>query len=178
MDARACYNANGNFDPELYYVALYDSVPCKYEYGVDDDYELDIKEMKLDKIKHFFSKIEHIHTYLADYLENESEVQKTTLETEFPWDNSAKPNQAYIVFAADNRVFHINKSKIAVYYPEWDDVDKVSELAKEIFNTFPIEEPESREGKVSLIKVPTSESELYNIIKSHNNETFEIWGEP
>ena len=183
MDARACYNANGNFDPELYYVALYNSVPCKYEYGVDDDYELDIDEMKFDKIKHFFSKIDHIHTYLADYLENESEVQKVGFETVFPLDNSAKPNQAYIVFAADHRVFHINKSKIAVYYPESEDVNKIAEFAKEIFNTFPVEEPESREGKVSLIKVYqgdyyTSEKDvkpkIVNIEENYNDDFLSI----
>ena len=163
MDARACYNSNGNFDPELYYVAIYGTVPCKYEYGVDDDYELDIKEMKLDKIKHLFSKIEHIHTYLADYLENESDTNKAT--TEFPWENSSKPNQAYIVFAADHRVIHINKSKVGIYYPEGEDINKISEFAKEIFNTFPVEQPEPKEGKVNLIKVYqgdyyTSEKEI------------------
>ena len=163
MDARACYNANGNFDPELYYVAIYGTVPCKYEYGVDDDYELDINEMKLDKIKHLFSKIEHIHTYLADYLENESDTNKAT--TEFPWENSSKPNQAYIVFSADHRVIHINKSKVGIYYPEGEDINKISEFAKEIFNTFPVEQPEPKEGKVNLIKVYqgdyyTSEKEI------------------
>ena len=71
MEARSCYNNSGNFDPELYYIAIYNNIPCKYDYCVDDDYELDIKEMTLDKISHFFSKIDHIHTYLADYLENE-----------------------------------------------------------------------------------------------------------
>lgn len=25
--------------------------------------------------------------------------------------------------------------------------------------------------------MPTSESELYNIIKSHNNEDFKVWGD-
>lgn len=183
MDARACYNANGNFDPELYYVALYNSVPCKYEYCVDDDYELDIKEMKLDKIKHLFSKIDHTHTYLADYLENESEVQKTSLGTEFPWDNSAKPNQAYIIFAANNMVFHINNSKIVIYYPEEQDVKKIAELAKQIFNVFPVEEPESKEGKVSLIKVYqgdyyTSEKDvkpkIVNIEENYNDDFLSI----
>ena len=183
MDARACYNANGNFDPELYYVALYNSLPCKYEYGVDDDYELDINEMKLDKIKHLFPKIDHIHTYLADYLENESEVQKIGFETIFPLDNSAKPNQAYIIFVADHRVIHINKSKIAIYYPEEQDVNEIAEFAKEIFNTFPIEEPESREGKVSLIKVYqgdyyTSEKDvkpkIVNIEENYNDDFLSI----
>lgn len=183
MDARACYNANGNFDPELYYIAIYGTVPCKYEYGVDDDYELDIKEMKLEKIKHLFPKIEHVHTYLADYLENESEVQKVGFETVFPSDNSAKPNQAYIVFAVDHRVFHINKSKIAVYYPSFEDVNKIAEFAKEIFNTFPIEEPESKEGKISLIKVYqgdyyTSEKDvkpkIVNIEENYNDDFLPI----
>ena len=158
-------------------------VLAQYEYGVDDDYELDIDEMKFDKIKHFFSKIDHIHTYLADYLENESEVQKVGFETVFPLDNSAKPNQAYIVFAADHRVFHINKSKIAVYYPESEDVNKIAEFAKEIFNTFPVEEPESREGKVSLIKVYqgdyyTSEKDvkpkIVNIEENYNDDFLSI----
>ena len=32
-------------------------------------------------------------------------------------------------------------------------------------------------SKTKIIKVSSSLSELYNIIKSHNNETFEVWGE-
>ena len=75
MDVRGCYNSQGNFDPELFYISLYNDVPCKYEYGVDDDYELDIKEMNLDKIKDLFTHIEHVRLYNADYLENESEVK-------------------------------------------------------------------------------------------------------
>ncbi len=33
-------------------------------------------------------------------------------------------------------------------------------------------------SKTKVIKISTFESELYNIIKSHNNEVFEVWGEP
>ena len=32
-------------------------------------------------------------------------------------------------------------------------------------------------SKTKVIKISSSESELYNIIKSHNNETFDIWDE-
>ena len=183
MDARACYNASGNFDPELYYIAIYGTVPCKYEYGVDSDYELDLKELRFEKIKHLFPKVEHIHTYLADYLENESEVQKASLETIFPWENDAKSNQAYMVFAVDKRVYHINKSKIAICYPESENVDEIAKFAKEIFNMFPIEEPESKEGKVSLIKAYqgdyyTSESDIkrkiINVEENYNDDFLSI----
>lgn len=33
-------------------------------------------------------------------------------------------------------------------------------------------------SKIKTVKEPTPESELYNIIKFHNNEVFQIWGEP
>ena len=155
MDVKGCYNSTGNFDPELYYISIYDNVPSRYEYGVDDDYELEISEMNMDKISDLFTKIEHIRNYNADYLENESEVKKTTPDMDaFPWDISAKPNQRYIVFAADDMVIHLNKSKIAIYYnSDIKAIEEISKLAKEIFNRFPIEEPESKEGKVNLIKV-------------------------
>lgn len=32
-------------------------------------------------------------------------------------------------------------------------------------------------SKTKIITISTPESELYNIIKSHNNEIFDIWGE-
>ena len=32
-------------------------------------------------------------------------------------------------------------------------------------------------SKTKIITVSTPESELYNIIKSHNNETFDMWGD-
>ena len=32
-------------------------------------------------------------------------------------------------------------------------------------------------SKTKVIKISTFESDLYNIIKNHNNETFDIWGE-
>ena len=32
-------------------------------------------------------------------------------------------------------------------------------------------------SKTKIVKISTSESELYNIIKNHDNETFDIWGE-
>ena len=152
MDVKGCYNAQGNFDPELFYISLYNDVPCKYEYGVDDDYELEIKEMSLDKIKDLFTNIEHVRLYNADYLENESEVKKS-VETQFPWELDAKPNQKYIVFAADHMVIHLNKSKVAIYYHEDRNHEEIANLGKELFNRFPIEEQESKEGKVNLIKV-------------------------
>ena len=33
-------------------------------------------------------------------------------------------------------------------------------------------------SKTKIVKTSSSLSELYNIIKSHNNETFNVWGEP
>ena len=152
MNVRGCYNSNGNFEPELYYISLYDNIPCKYEYDVDDDYELEISEMKIDKIKHLFKNISHVRSYVADYLQNESEVKKCT-ETEFLWADEAKPNQRYIVFAADNMVVYVKKNGIVIYYPEQEDVEKIAELAKTAFECFPVEVPESKEGKVNLIKV-------------------------
>ena len=32
-------------------------------------------------------------------------------------------------------------------------------------------------SKTKIINISTPESELYNIIKSHNNETFDMWGD-
>lgn len=32
-------------------------------------------------------------------------------------------------------------------------------------------------SKTKIINISTPESELYNIIKSHNNEIFDVWGE-
>jgi len=182
MNTRGCYNNNGNFEPELYYISLYDNIPCKYEYGVDDDYELEISEMKIDKIKHLFKNISHVRSYVADYLQNESEVKKCT-EPEFLWADEAKPNQRYIVFAADNMVVYVKKNGIVMYYPEQEDVEKIAELAKTAFECFPVEVPESKEGKVNLIKsyqgdYYTSEKDVkpktINIEENYNDDFLRI----
>ena len=182
MDVRGCYNCNGSFDPELYYISLYNNIPCRYEYAVDDDYELEISEMNIDKITHLFKNITNIRTYVADYLQNESEVQKTEDHfILFPED--AKPNQRYIVFAADDMVIHVKKNGVVIYYPQFMKVEDVSKLAKTIFESFPTEVPESREGKVNLIKVYqndyyTSEKDVkpktVNIEENYNDDFLAI----
>lgn len=185
MDIRGCYNCNGNFDPELYYISIYNNVPSKYEYAVDDDYELEISEMTLDKIAHLFKEITHVRTYVADYLQNESEVSKTSQMD--PIDailrNEPEPNQRYIVFAADNMVVHVKKSGVVLYYNEKENIEEKAKFAKEIFDSFPKEAPESREGKVSLIKVYqgdyyTSEKQvkpkIINVEENYNDDFLPI----
>lgn len=152
MNVRECYNSGGTFDSELYYVCLYDKVPSKYEYAVDDDYELEISSLDIDKVKDLFVKIDHVRVYTSDYVENESEAKKA-LDLDVCLEDIVELNQKYIVFAADEMVVTISKSKIGIYYDGTTrDVRYISVLAKEIYNRFPVEQPESREGKVNLIK--------------------------
>ena len=182
MDIRNAYTSNGNFDPELYYISLYNSIPSKYEYAVDDDYELEISELTIDKIKDLFTHINYVRSYASDYLENASEVKKTLDEEYFGLDE-IKPNQRYLVFSADNMVIHINSSKICIFYPENMDLNKISELAKNIFNRYPIAQSESKEGKVNVVKAYqgdyyTSEKEvkpkMVNIEENYNNDFLQI----
>lgn len=183
MDVRACYNCNGNFDAELFYVSVYDNLPCKYEYAVDDDFELELTEMSLDKIKHLFKNITQIRTYTADYVQNESEVKKAE-GVKFPWDSSAKPNQKSIVFAADDMVFYIKNNGIVTYYPQSMDISAVMELTQKTFNLFPRKEIESKAGKVSLVKAYqgdyyTSEQEvkpkIIDVEENYNDDFLPIY---
>ena len=155
MNIKDCYTGNGNFDSELFYVSLYGTIPCKYEYDVDDDYELEVSKISIDLIRDLFSKIEYIRSYTSDYLENMSEVKKTeTIVDRDYFDFPPKSNQRYLTFAAnDELVIGIYKSKVSIYYPSYLNVGEIAKLAKEIFDRFPREECESKEGKVNLVKV-------------------------
>ena len=41
---RDVYTSNGSIEPELLYINLYNNIPSKYSYSVDDDYEIDLPE--------------------------------------------------------------------------------------------------------------------------------------
>ena len=186
MDARNCYTFNGNFDPELLYVELYNDIPCKYEYAVDDDYELDVSKLDISLIEDLLDDSPHIRTYVADYLENESEPHKAETSTEFPWETEAKPNQRYMIINSHHRVIFIRKSDIVVYYHQRENVKDIAEWAQEIFNRFPKDEKESKAGKVSLIKVYqgdyyTSEKDVkqkvINIEENYNDDFLPIYND-
>ena len=184
MNVKNCYTLNGNFDPELFYVELYKEIPCKYEYAVDDDYELEISELNVNLIKDLLDDRPYIKTYIADYLENESEPHKVDSGTEFPWVEEAKPNQRYIIIGSRNRVIFIRKADIVIYHAFRENIDVISKLAKEIFDRFPKAKKESKAGKVSLIKVYqgdyyTSEKDVrqktVNIEENYNDDFLPIY---
>jgi hypothetical protein len=183
MIAKDAYTFNGNFEPDLLYSALYNKIPCKYEYAVDDDYELESSEINIDKIRHLFENIGVIHCYQEDYLRNASEVAKTSSEEDYWGIMPRRSYSKYIVFEADGMVIHVNRAKVSIRYPQEMPLDEVIKLAKDIFESFPKKEPESKAGKVSLIKVSqgdyyTSEKEVkpktVNIAENYNDDFLPI----
>ena len=186
MNVRECYNSQGNFDIELLYITLYNKIPSKSEYNVDDDFNLEISEMDVERIKPFFTKIDCIRTYLADYLDNPSEVEKDEITipiTNPSWRNSGKPNQRYNIIAGDNRIIYIKRDGITICYDESEKIEDIIDFAKKIFYTYPAQEIESKEGKVNLIKVYqgdyyTSEKDvkprIVNIEENYNDDFLPI----
>jgi SpoVK/Ycf46/Vps4 family AAA+-type ATPase len=147
-DARRAYNNNGIFDSELWYLALYNEIPNKFEYSVPDSMMVEASEIKVDAIKDKFKKIDAVRKYNEMSVEEPSEVKKG-LKDILNYDVDLG---GFLSVAADHKVFLIKKNGIVAYYKD-DNLEDLSKLVQEIFASFPLEKQEEKKGKINLIKV-------------------------
>ena len=146
MDWTKAYR-NGSFDPELWYICLYDKIPNKYEYTVPDELEIDTAKISIDPIRNKFKSLSGYRVFNQTILKSASEVRKSEDIFDFDFRDSG-----YIVINADKKVIRVVSSGVTIWYDN-DLLDDVEKLAKDIFECFECEEQESGLDKISLIKV-------------------------
>lgn len=151
---RDVYTSNGSIEPELLYINLYNNIPSKYSYSVDDDYEIEDTSIKFNVIKDKFKNVDLVRLFSSVVIKNESEVSKSGLiESSFELSKLLKIKQQYLIIAADKMVLQISCDSVTIMYPTNWDVAKIASLAEEVFNSFPKKQEEDKSGKVSLIKM-------------------------
>lgn len=152
MNVKDAYTLNGNFDAELFYVAVYNDIPNKFVYSPADSMERDVAEIKFSYIKDLFKNVVRIRYYDELCIEDPSEVAKIDLDVDI--EKLLNPEQgSYFTIAADNKVLFIKCDGITVYYGENEDLEDIKQLAQTIFERFPKKKEEEKTAKISLIKV-------------------------
>ena len=149
---RDAYTYNGSIEPELLYLHLYNKIPSKYVYGVDDDYEIEATSILLDPIKDKFNKIDFVRLFSNTQIKNDSEVSKAGYLEELT-NVIRRIKSQYLLVAADEMLIQINEDGVTILYPENRDATEIGKLAEDIFNTYPKKEEENKSGKVNLIKM-------------------------
>lgn len=151
MDPFKAYTYTGNFDAELFYITVYGKIPNKFCYSPADSMECNVAEIKLDYVKDMFHRIDGIRQYSE--LSEEDPSEALIFEHEEGEIKLKSKRGSIITIAADNRVFYIKCDDIKVFYGADDNLEIITNLAKEMFERFPKKGKEETWAKVKLIKV-------------------------
>lgn len=148
MELRQTYNANGAFEPELYYVQVFGIVPNRFDYDVSDSMERDVAEMKFDYLKDKFKDITLIRQFSQINFNKPSEVE---LDFEYPTFGHSERG-SYFIAKLDNKIISVKYDGIIIYYQQ-DTIENVQNLAETIFNIFPPKKEKEKRAKINLIRV-------------------------
>lgn len=149
---RDVYTYSGTFDAELWYIYLYGTVPSRYEHEVKGDEGFDFGTFDVMSLQKFFKEPIQFRRYsytLIDNREDASDKDEFNIE-------DIVANESYggsISVKGDHRVVFIKQGSVVIFYEPTEDYEAIKELAKEIYDTVPQEEPEEQKSKVGLIKV-------------------------
>lgn len=176
MDWLKAYR-NGSFEPEYWYVCLYDKIPNKYEYTVPDELEIDTAKINIDAVRNKFKTINSYRLYNQTIVKSPSEAKKSKEEFDFRFLDSG-----YLVINADHKVIRVITNAVTIWYDK-DPLEDIEKLAKEIFDCFEKCEEESEIDKISLIKVYqgdyyTSKNDInhtvVNLEENYNDDFMEV----
>ena len=151
LSVRDAYTQSGTFDSELWYLYLHNKVPCRYEYEVKGEEDIDFNALDFNEVKKFFNGPFMFRKYSYTVIDNREKEEDGDIDISgFKLDDESYGGS--LTFSVDGKVIFIGASKVVVYYDEKEDYRRIRELAKKIYETCPKEEPEERKSKVSLIK--------------------------
>ena len=150
LSVRDAYTYSGTFDSELWYLYLYNKVPCRYEYEVKGEEDIDFNKLEFNDIKKFFNGPFKFRKYSYTVIDNREKEDDDKDYRGFRLDDESYGGS--LTFSVDRKVIFIGASKVVIYYDEDEDYQYIRDLAKKIYEICPKEEPEERESKVSLIK--------------------------
>ena len=148
---RDVYTYSGTFDTELWYINIFNKVPCKHEHDIrHSDCPIDFNDFNLKEILDLFKEVKFIRRYSytlidvkPDEVEREDEINPYDLDENYG---------GAISFCADNKCIMITASKVTIYYDQSEDFVFIRDLAKKIYEMAKKEEPEEKKSKVGFIK--------------------------
>ena len=176
MDWLKAYR-NGNFDPELWYVCLYNEIPNRYEYTVPDNMMIDTSKISIEPIANKFKNINYCRVYNQTVINDASEAQKSQNIFDLDFNHSG-----YITFNADNKVIRINRDTVSIWYNN-ESLEDLEALAKDLFDSYNRKEENSALDKINLIKCYqgdyfTSENDIKHTVididENYNDDFKEI----
>lgn len=144
---REAYNSSGNFDPELWYISLFEKLPNKFVYNPSDLMERDVSEIKFEYVKDIIKDVKHVRFYEQLDFDDPSEVEK-----EFSLELFHQDKGMYFTVATKDKVLFIKYDGITIYYSDTP-IDEIRQLADDIFNAFPPKKETEQKAKICLIKV-------------------------
>lgn len=166
------YTLNGNFDSELYYVTLFDKIPCVYQFEIDKSIQLDPNKIEIKYIADLFTDVTSVRVYNLYELEDTTKNKEET-DQEFISIFDENEIGKSLVMVADNIVLRISCSTIRVYYDFSEHShDYIIDLVNKIYEKIPKDVPEKKNAKVGLIKV--SNGEYYTAFSNIEKTTIDI----
>ena len=149
------YTYNGNFDPELLFVNIWNEIPSKYEFTTKNDKcLLDESKFEFSYIKHLFKESPiQIRYYNSISISSDDEIDDESLDFEdlCNWDFGLG---ASLCIAVEHMVIRITYCSIAIYYSIDDNTqESIHNLILKIYDAIPKKEVEDLTAKVSLVKV-------------------------
>lgn len=186
------FTHNGTFDGELLYVEMFNKIPSKYVFELEEEeLYIDTTKINFEPLKHLFKDVKFVRNYAEDSIGTKEPSEETDLEylpiegdiVEGTWVGSTdEARSMYIV--ADNMVILIVCKKINILYDDTKTLDEIKKLAKTIYNCFPKQPVESKVAKVGLIKYSqgdyyTSFSDIrktnINIEENYNDDFLPVY---
>lgn len=174
---RSAYTYSGTFDPELWYICIFNEIPSRYEYEVKNKEESDLSKIDITFFNRFFPIIKAYRKFAFTTIgKKDEEDENISIIKE-----SLDIDGAYYAFITDDSCWSISKTKVVVYYNSYKDHQQIMNLCKTIWEELPKLEPEEQKSKVSLIKCYqgdyyTESSEIRDLnidIKLNYNDDFE-----
>lgn len=154
-DVFKAYTYNGNFDPELLFLTIWNEIPNKYEFTIKNSrLLLEDSKFNFESIKHLF-KEEPIQVRRYDSIsfgdEDIEEEDKFTLEDLTNYDFGVGGS---LYIAVEHMSIRIVYNGIIIYYSSQDHTKEyIHDLALKIYDALPKREEEDLTAKVSLVKV-------------------------
>ena len=146
-DAARAFTYTGSFDPQLWFVYKFNTVPSLYCYSIENDAQaIDTKDIPIEEVCKLFNKVDSIRRF-------DNNVVGDIDEDEYNYDFFKDQRNSTACICADNLVLQIKCNGLNCYYDANEiDTKYIVSLLDKVINVLPREEPEDETAKVKIIK--------------------------